>query len=151
MRQALQAIVIDPLWESWRTSTSDRGQKIKSIILDDAWLDKVQYLLRFTEPILTLIRAFDTDTPCLGEVYENIDSMLERIMEIIRGSENDPYETFYYLVKDIVTERWNKMTTSLHLWHMHCTINTIILKICLSLVEQHQTRILKWYKDIRQL
>lgn len=115
VRQALQAMVIDPLWESWKTSTSDRGKKIKSIILDDAWWDKVQYLLRFTEPILTLIRAFDTDTPCLGEVYENIDSMLERIREIIRASENDPYETFYYLVKDIVTERWNKMTTPLHL------------------------------------
>eukprot|EP00253_Pinus_taeda_P021534 PITA_21534 len=107
VRQALQAMVINPLWESWRTSTSDRGQKIKSIILDDAWWDKVQYLLRFTEPILTLIREFDTDTPCLGEVYENIDSMLERIREIIRASENDPHETFYYLVKDIVTERWN--------------------------------------------
>lgn len=62
-----------------------------------------------------MIRAFDTDTPCLGEVYENIDSMLERIREIIRASENDPYETFYYLVKDIVIERWNKMTTPLHL------------------------------------
>eukprot|EP00253_Pinus_taeda_P009329 PITA_09329 len=58
VRQALQAMVIDSLWESWRTSNSDRGQKIKSIILDDAWLDKVQYLLRFTEPILTLIKAF---------------------------------------------------------------------------------------------
>eukprot|EP00253_Pinus_taeda_P004499 PITA_04499 len=115
VRQALQAMVIDPLWESWRTSTSNRGQKIKSIILDDAWWDKVQYLLRFTEPILTLIRAFDTDTPCLGEVYENIDSMLERIREIIRASENDPDETFYYLAKDIVTKRWNKMTTPLHL------------------------------------
>eukprot|EP00253_Pinus_taeda_P032378 PITA_32378 len=115
VRQALQAMVINRLWESWRTSTSDRGQKIKSIILDDAWWDKVQYLLRFTEPILTLIRAFDTDTLCLGEVYENIDSMLERIREIIRASENDPHETFYYLVKDIVTERWNKMTTPLQL------------------------------------
>eukprot|EP00253_Pinus_taeda_P025286 PITA_25286 len=55
------------------------------------------------------------DTPCLGEIYENIDSMLERIREIIRASENDPHETFYYLVKDIVTERWNKMSTPLHL------------------------------------
>jgi len=115
VRQALQAMVIDPLWESWRTSTSDRGQKIKSIILDDAWWDKVQYLLRFTEPILTMIRVFDTDMPCLGEVYENIDSMLERIREIIKENDNDPFETFYNKVKDIVTERWNKMTTPLHL------------------------------------
>eukprot|EP00253_Pinus_taeda_P021029 PITA_21029 len=83
VRQALQEMVINPLWKSWRTSTSDIGEKIKSIILDDAWWDKVQHLLRFTEPILTLIKAFDTDTACLGEVYENIDSMMERIREII--------------------------------------------------------------------
>eukprot|EP00253_Pinus_taeda_P026903 PITA_26903 len=115
VRQALQAMVIDPLWESWRTSTSDRGQRIKYIILDDAWWDKVQYLLQFTEPILTMIRAFDTDMPCLGEVYENIDSMLEKIREIIKASEHDPFEVFYNEVKDIVTKRWNKMTTPLHL------------------------------------
>eukprot|EP00253_Pinus_taeda_P014332 PITA_14332 len=114
VRQALQAMVIDPYWESCKTSISDREQKSKPIILDDAWSDKVQYLVRLIEPILTLIRAFDTDTPCLGEVYENIDSMLEKIRKIIKASENDPYETFYYLVKDIVTERWNKMTTPLH-------------------------------------
>lgn len=41
--------------------------------------------------------------------------MLERIREIINASENDPFETFYYQVKDIVTKRWNKMTTPLHL------------------------------------
>eukprot|EP00253_Pinus_taeda_P034789 PITA_34789 len=79
VRQVLQAMVIDPLWESWRTSTFDRGQRIKSIILDDAWWDKVQYLLQCIEPILTMIKAFDTDMPCLEEVYENIDRMLEKI------------------------------------------------------------------------
>ena len=121
VHQALQAMVIDPLWESWRTSTSNRGQKIKSIILDDAWWDKVQYLLRFTEPILTMIRTFDTDMPCLGGVYENIDSMLERIREIIKASESDPFEVFYNVIKDIVTKRWNKMTTPLHLFPMRCT------------------------------
>ena len=115
VRQALQAMVIDPLWESWRTSSSDRGQRIKYIILDDTWWDKVQYLLRFTEPILTMIRTFDTDMPCLGEVYESIDSMLERIREIIKANDDDPLELFYHEVKDIVTKRWNKMTTPLHL------------------------------------
>jgi hypothetical protein len=115
VRQALQAMVIDPLWESWRNSSSDRGQRIKYIILDDTWWDKVQYLLRFTEPILTMIRTFDTDMPCLGEVYESIDSMLERIREIIKANDDDPLELFYHEVKDIVTKRWNKMTTPLHL------------------------------------
>ena len=71
--------------------------------------------MQFTEPILTMIRVFDTDMPCLGEVHENIDSMLERIRKIIKASECDPFEVFYNEVKDIVTKRWNKMTTPLHL------------------------------------
>jgi hypothetical protein len=115
VRQALQAMVIDPLWESWRTSSSNRGQRIKSIILDDAWWDKVQYLLRFIEPILTMIKTFDTYMLCLGKVYESIDSMLERIREIIKANDDDPLELFYNEVKDIVTKRWNKMATTLHL------------------------------------
>jgi hypothetical protein len=62
-----------------------------------------------------MIRIFDIDMPCLGEVYEIIDSMLEKIREIIKASENDPFEVFYNEVKDIVIKRWNKMTTPLHL------------------------------------
>jgi hypothetical protein len=62
-----------------------------------------------------MIRTFDIDMPCLGEVYENIDSMLERISEIIKSNDDDPLELFYHEVKDIVTKRWNKMTTPLHL------------------------------------
>jgi hypothetical protein len=41
--------------------------------------------------------------------------MLERIREIIKANDNDPLELFYHEVKDIVTKRWNKMTTPLHL------------------------------------
>ena len=159
VRQALQAMVIDPLWESWRTSTSDRGQKIKSIILDDVWWDKVLHLLQFTEPILTIIRTFDTDMPCLGEVYENIDSMLERIREIIRASESDPFEVFYNEIKDIVTKRWNKMTTPLHLLayalhpkSYHCKILSLLGRIAPNkdseVVQGYKTTLRKIYRDV---
>ena len=62
-----------------------------------------------------MINTFDTDMPCLGEVNENIDSMLERIREIIKASGSDPFEVFYNEIKDRVTKRWSKMTTPLHL------------------------------------
>ena len=58
---------------------------------------------------------FDTDKPNLGEVYEGIDSMIEKIRVLINAKEQDPNEVFYREVKDILTKRWNKMTTSLHL------------------------------------
>ena len=152
-------MVIDPLWESWRTSTSDRGQKIKSIILDDAWWDKVQYLLRFTKPILTIIMTFDIDMPCLGEFYENIDSMLERIREIIQTSESDPFEVFYNEIKDIVTKRWNKMTTPLHLLayalhpkYYHCKILSLPGRTAPNkdseVVQGYKTALRKIYRNV---
>ena len=57
---------------------------------------------------------FDTDKPSLREVYEGIDSMIEKIRVVINAKEQDPDEVFYKEVKDILTKRWNKMTTPLH-------------------------------------
>ena len=71
--------------------------------------------MAFTKPIVDLLRMFDTYRPNLGEVYEGIDSMIEKIRVVINVEEQDPNEVFYREVKDILTKRWNKMTTSLHL------------------------------------
>ena len=53
--------------------------------------------------------------PNLGEVYEGIDSMIEKIRGVINAKENDPNEFFYTEIKDILTKRWNTMTTPLHI------------------------------------
>ena len=87
---------------------------MKMIVVDDEWWDRVEYLLAFSKPIVDLLRMLDTDKPSLGEVYEGIDSMIEKIREVINAKEKDPDEVFYE-VKDILTKRWNKMTTPLHL------------------------------------
>ena len=52
-----------------------------------------------------MIRACDTNTPYFGEVYKNIDSMMDRIKEIIKANHSDPFEVFDHEVKDIVTMR----------------------------------------------
>ena len=88
---------------------------MKQLVVDDEWWDKVEYLLAFTKPIVDLIHMFDTYMPNLGEVYEGIDSMIEKIRLVINAKENGPNEFFYREVKDILTKRWNKMTTPLHL------------------------------------
>ena len=75
----------------------------------------MEYLLAFTKPTVEFLRLFDTDMPNLGEVYEGIDSMIEKIRVVINAKEKDPDELFYKEVKDILTKRWNKMTTPLHL------------------------------------
>ena len=115
VKDALQSMVCSSLWNQWRQSQSDRAQAMKRLVVDDEWWHKVEYLLAFTKPIVDLLRMFDTDMPNLGEVYEGIDSMIEKIRLVINAKENDPDEFFYREVKDILTKRWNKMTTPFHL------------------------------------
>jgi len=102
-------------WSIWRQSSTERATKIKQLILDDHWWDHVEYLLSFTEPILSMIRYTDMDRPCLGEVYDGIDSMIEKMKAIINEHERDPRDTFFNQIHQIIEERWDKMTTPLHL------------------------------------
>eukprot|EP01018_Ginkgo_biloba_P009578 Gb_28990 [translate_table: standard] len=43
-----------------------------------------------------------------------MDSMLEKIKEVIQFEEKDESETFYNEIQDIIAKRWNKTTTTLH-------------------------------------
>ncbi|KAH9291975.1 hypothetical protein KI387_042840, partial [Taxus chinensis] len=115
VREALMRMVTSNLWSVWRQSNTEGAQKVKNLILEDPWWDRVGYLLRFTEPIMSMIRFTDTDQPCLGEIYDGIDSMIEKIKAVINAKEQDPEEIFFKQVKSILIERWNKMTTPLHL------------------------------------
>ena len=101
MKEALQAMVCSSLWNQWRQSQTERAQALKRMVVDDEWWDRVEYLLAFTKPIVDLLRMFDTDRPSLGEVYEGIDSMIEKIMVVINAKEQDPDEVFYKGVKDL--------------------------------------------------
>eukprot|EP00253_Pinus_taeda_P030301 PITA_30301 len=115
VKDALQSMVCSSLWNQWRQSQSDRAQALKQLVVDDEWWDRVEYLLAFTKPIVDLLRMFDTNMPNLGDVCEGIDSMIEKIQLVINAKGNDLVEFFYREVKDILTKRWNKMTTPLHL------------------------------------
>jgi hypothetical protein len=108
-------MVISQQWGIWRQSSTERATDIRKRILDDAWWDRAEYLLSFTEPILSMIRFTDMDKPCLGEVYDGIDSMIEKMRSVINAKEQDPEETFFKEVQSMCVERWNKMTTPLHL------------------------------------
>lgn len=115
MRGALSSMVISQSWSLWRQSNTERATNVKRMILDDTWWERAEYLLRFTEPIMSMIRFTDMDKPCLGEVYDGIDTMIEQMKIIINEKEQDPEETFFKEVQTICVERWNKMTTPLHL------------------------------------
>eukprot|EP01018_Ginkgo_biloba_P039578 Gb_22222 [translate_table: standard] len=59
-----------------------------------------------------MIYLIEIDTHCLGGVYEGMDSMLEKITEIIKLEEKRERDLLQ--IKDIVVKSWNKMTTPLH-------------------------------------
>ncbi|KAH9322796.1 hypothetical protein KI387_017435 [Taxus chinensis] len=84
VREALSSMVISNVWLVWRQSNTKKVTRVKSWVLDEDWWAKVEYLLSFTEPILSMIRYVDTDEACLGEIYDGIDSMLECIRDLIQ-------------------------------------------------------------------
>ena len=45
--------------------------------------EHVKYVLQLTKPIYNMIRFADTDHPTIGEVYEQMDSMLGHIKDIV--------------------------------------------------------------------
>eukprot|EP00253_Pinus_taeda_P002226 PITA_02226 len=151
VKDALQSMVCSSLWNQWRQSQSDRAQAMKRLVVDDEWWDKVEYLLAFTKPIVDLLRMFDTDMPNLGEVYEGIDSMIEKIRLVINAKENDPDEIFYGEVKDILTKRWNKMTTPLHLLAYALNPKYYAAELLRDPKEAHQTKTQKLEKDLKML
>ena len=59
-------MVISNQWGIWKASNLERAQRIKDLILNKSWWACVAYGLDFTEPIMTMLRFADTDTPCFG-------------------------------------------------------------------------------------
>nr|KYP55834.1 hypothetical protein KK1_002059 [Cajanus cajan] len=87
------------------------------LILNDMWWDKITYILNFTEPIYSMLRACNTDSPTLHLVYEMWDNMIEKVKTSIyryEGKELNDTSTFYEVVYSILIDRWTKSCTPLH-------------------------------------
>eukprot|EP00253_Pinus_taeda_P035891 PITA_35891 len=111
MKEALSATVVSDMWEQWRLSTSDVALEVKRLILNDHFWVDAKFVAEIIEPICDMIRYADTDDPCLGEIYENMDSMCERIQTIT--DRKDP--TLWPQLKEFIHGRWNKLNTPLHM------------------------------------
>ncbi|XP_057832721.2 uncharacterized protein LOC131043529 [Cryptomeria japonica] len=95
VRVALCNMVISNNWIVWKQSSSEKAEKIRERILNEKLWDLVTYLLSIIEPIMSMIRYTDMDRPFIGEIYDGIDSMLEKIKFTINAKENDPEEKFF--------------------------------------------------------
>ena len=111
MKGALAAIVISDMWDGWRLSSSNAAVEVKRLILDDQFWGDVKFVMEFVEPICDMLHYVDIDGPCLGEIYENMDSMCERIRSIT--DEKDP--NLWAQLKNIIHGRRNKLNNPLHM------------------------------------
>ncbi|AQL06596.1 hAT transposon superfamily protein, partial [Zea mays] len=116
IKDALSVMVVSEKWSAYREDNPRQAQFVKKIV-NDLWWDKVRYFLSFTEPIYTMIRATDTDKPCLHLIYEMWDTMIEKVKSVIyRHEMKETHEEsiFYSAVHDILVSRWTKSNTPLH-------------------------------------
>eukprot|EP00253_Pinus_taeda_P025575 PITA_25575 len=87
VKTALGSMVISEFWSFWRKTDHAASKRVKDTVLDDAWWERVDLIIRIMDPIISLLRVADTDKPILGEVYERWDSMIESVRSIILQSE----------------------------------------------------------------
>lgn len=117
VKHALVSMVMSQLWIEWRQADSERGSMVRRLCLDEDWWSKVDFLLKFTTPAFELLQSANIDQPFLAEVYDGMDSMVKKTMEII--SQESPQllfvdAHFVGLVKKIIVDWWNNFNTPLH-------------------------------------
>ena len=117
VKRALESMLMSDEWASYREDDQDKARFVRDKVLNEYWWDQVNYILNFTAPIYDMIRACDTDRPCLHLVYEMWDSMIEKVKLVIYKQEQKPLESFslfYDVVYEILMARWTKSSTPLH-------------------------------------
>eukprot|EP01018_Ginkgo_biloba_P015686 Gb_14230 [translate_table: standard] len=110
MKGALCATVVSDMWAAWRQSTSDVVVEVRRMTLDDHFWANVKFVVDFIEPVNDVIRFANTAS-CLGEIYECIDSMCERIKAVTNARDT----TLYPKLMEKIHGQWNELNTPLHM------------------------------------
>lgn len=109
VRQALTNMVCAETWDEINTDR-DGANAAKDTILDMYFWSQVKYVLQFTKPIYYMIKFGDSDRPIIGEVYEQMDSMLGQIKDIVKPRDI----TLYNYIRAEVENRWEMPNVPLH-------------------------------------
>uniref|UniRef100_A0A0V0H2R9 Putative ovule protein n=1 Tax=Solanum chacoense TaxID=4108 RepID=A0A0V0H2R9_SOLCH len=84
---------------------------------DEKW-NSIDYFLKFTKPIVDMLRSVDIDGSKLHLIDEMWDSMIEKVKKVIFEHEEENLisgrSNFFYIIYDIIVVRWNKSNTPLH-------------------------------------
>ena len=119
IKRSLQSMVISEQWTSYKEDDVGKATRVRDIILDDLWWDRVDYIILFTSPIYDMLRAADTDKLTLHLVYDMWDTMIKKVKAIIfrrEGKQEGEVSTFYNVVYDILIDRWTKIVPHFIAW-----------------------------------
>lgn len=72
-----------------RNANELKSREIKDTLVSDTWWDKVDYILKFTEPMTMFLRVADKDSSGLHFVYDMWDTMIEDVRGHIFEHENE--------------------------------------------------------------
>ena len=91
IKRGLEQLVISEEWEMYKADDVVKAKEVKDKILnEDFWMD-VDYIFSFTAPMYEMLRLADTDKPCLHNIYEWWDSMIEKVKEAIYKKEHKSF------------------------------------------------------------
>eukprot|EP01018_Ginkgo_biloba_P028623 Gb_39349 [translate_table: standard] len=83
----------------WEKSPLSIKESMEEIILSSNFWDSAQRVLNMCEPIVEMIRLVDSDTPCMGFIYEGMERCKEAIARVFNN---------------VIDFRWKMMHISLH-------------------------------------
>ncbi|CAL5373759.1 unnamed protein product [Camellia sinensis] len=111
VRPSLMSMALSKQWDYLRRSSSSPEQHdiVQQTIMDDDFWKKSKQVLKFTKHIYKMLRFSDSDKAVIGEVYEQMDTMLGNIKDSLSDD-----LTIYDLVQQYVVARWDKMNIPLH-------------------------------------
>ena len=61
VKAALGAMVISDLWSFWRKTDQTASKKVKDIVLDDGWWERVDLIIKIMNPIISFLWFADRD------------------------------------------------------------------------------------------
>eukprot|EP01018_Ginkgo_biloba_P036360 Gb_12971 [translate_table: standard] len=108
-KASLRLIVCSNEWEKSPPSKTCKGKLVEEIILSSKFWESVERVLHMCEPIVEMLYLVDSDTPCMGFVYEGMEHYKEVIAKVFNNVIDD-----YKLIWNMVDFRWKMMHNPLH-------------------------------------